>query len=147
MFHVLIGGAGSCHTINSNNLDNPHQSALENGHSTETAFLHFKNEIHPSLSCGEPTALVLLDLSAAIVPKRFISYLSHPFQALKIGSTVSELRGLLFGVPESSVLGPLLLFLDTTPFSMAIGKHPKIKFYFYAENTQLFVHMSHKKAA
>ena len=51
--------------INSNNLDNPHQSAYKTGHSTETALLHIKNEIHTSLSCGEPTALVLLDLSAA----------------------------------------------------------------------------------
>ena len=49
--------------INSNNLDNPHQSAYKTGHST--GLLHIKNEIHTSLSCGEPTALVLLDLSAA----------------------------------------------------------------------------------
>ena len=49
----------------SNNLDNPHQSAYKTGHSTETALLHIKNEIHTSLSRGEPTALVLLDLSAA----------------------------------------------------------------------------------
>ena len=32
---------------------------------TETAVLHIKNEIHLSLSRGEPTALVLLDLSVA----------------------------------------------------------------------------------
>ena len=51
--------------INSNNLDNPRQSAYKSGHSTETALLLIKNEIHLSLSRGEPTALVLLDLSAA----------------------------------------------------------------------------------
>ena len=28
--------------INSNNLDNPHQSAYKTGHSTETALLHIK---------------------------------------------------------------------------------------------------------
>ena len=32
--------------INSNNLDNPRQSAYKSGHSTETALLHIKNEIH-----------------------------------------------------------------------------------------------------
>ena len=48
-----------------NHLDNPHQSAYKAGHSTETALLSIKNEIHLSLSKGEPTALVLLDLSAA----------------------------------------------------------------------------------
>ena len=40
------------------NLDNPYQSAYKAGHSTETA-------VHFSLSRGEPTSLVLLDLSAA----------------------------------------------------------------------------------
>ena len=49
--------------INNNKLDNPHQSAYKPGHSTETALLSIKNEIHLSLADGEPTAL-LLDLSA-----------------------------------------------------------------------------------
>ena len=32
---------------------------------SETALLSIKNEVHLSLACGEPTAIVLLDLSAA----------------------------------------------------------------------------------
>ena len=32
--------------INTNNVDNPHQCAYKTGHSTETALLHIKNEIH-----------------------------------------------------------------------------------------------------
>ena len=51
--------------INSNILDIPHQSDYKTGYSTEAALLHIINEIHLSLSCGEPTVLVLLDLSAA----------------------------------------------------------------------------------
>ena len=35
--------------INSNNLDIPHQSEYKTGHSTKTALLHIKNEIHLSL--------------------------------------------------------------------------------------------------
>ena len=112
--------------INSNNLDNPHQSAYKTSHSTETALLHIKNEIHTSLSRGEPTALFLIDLSATFnkidhdtllkclkswfgvcstALKWFSSYLNHRFQAIKIGSTLSELHELLFGVPQGSVLG------------------------------------------
>ena len=47
--------------INSNNLDNPRQSAYKSGHSTETALLLIKNEIHLSLSRAycEPTASLL----------------------------------------------------------------------------------------
>ena len=151
--------------INSNNLDNPRQSAYKSGHSTETALLYIKNEIHLSLSLGEPTALVLLDLSAMFdtighttlfnclkswfgvcdrALKWFTSYLSHRFQAVKIGSTLSELHELLFRVPQGSDLGPLLLSLYTTPLSKVIGTHPDIKYHFYADDTQLFIHMSHK---
>ena len=46
-------------------LDNSYQSAYKSGHSTETALLSIKNDIHLSLSLGEATALVLLDLSVA----------------------------------------------------------------------------------
>ena len=51
--------------MDSHDLGNTFQSAYELGHSTETALLCIKNEIHLSLSKGMPTALVLLDLSAA----------------------------------------------------------------------------------
>ena len=44
--------------INSNNLDNPHQSAYKTGHSTETALLPIKNEIH--LLCQVGSLLHLL---------------------------------------------------------------------------------------
>ena len=78
--------------------------------------------------------------------KWFTSYLSLHFQAIKIGSTLSELHELLFGVPIDSVLGPLL-FSYTTPLSKVIGMHPDNKYHFYADDTQLFIHMSHKNAA
>ena len=48
--------------INSNNLNNPHQSAYKTGHSTETALLHIKNEIHLSLSPGEAMHLSYLSV-------------------------------------------------------------------------------------
>ena len=107
--------------INNNKLDNPHQSAYKPGHSTETALLSIKNEVNLSLARGEPTALVLLDLSAAIdhnillgylkswfglggtVLRWFASYLSNRCQAIKIGSTLSELSNLIYGVPQGSV--------------------------------------------
>ena len=127
--------------INSNNLDHPHQSAYKTGQSTETVLLHIKNEIHTTLPPGKPTALVLLDLLAAfdavdhdtllkclkswfgvcsIAPKWFSSYLNHRFQAIEIGSTLSELHELLVGVPQGSLLSHLLFSLYTTPLSKVI---------------------------
>ena len=48
------------------NLENPFQLAYKASHSTETVLLFMKNEVHLSSSRGEPTALLLLDLSAAL---------------------------------------------------------------------------------
>ena len=111
------------------NLGNPYQSAYKAGHSTETALLSIKNEVHLSLSRGEPTALVLLDLSAAFntidhstllsclhiwfsisgsIVEWFTSYLTDRYQSMTISSTLSDVCKLLFGFPQGSVLGPLL---------------------------------------
>ena len=154
--------------INNNKLDNPHQSANKPGHSTETALLSIKNEVHLSLARGEPTVLILLDLSAAFdtidhnillgylkswfglggtALRWFASYLRNRCQAIKIGSTLSELSNLIYGVPQGSVLGPLLFSLYTTPLSKIIRLHLHIKFHFYADGTQLYIHLSHKNAS
>ena len=154
--------------IHVHSLDNPYQSAYKTGHSTETALLSIKNEVHLSLSQGEPTALILLDLSAAFdtidhstllhclqtwfgirgsVLKWFTSYLSERYQSVKIGSTLSNLCKLLFGVPQGSVLGPLLFSLYTTPLSLIIGKHKGVKFHCYADDTQIYIHLSQNNSS
>ena len=75
---------------------------------------------------------------------KWFSYLSHRFQAIKIGSTLSELHELLFGVPQGSVISPLLFSQYTTPLSKVIRRHSNIKFHFYADDNQLFVHLSYR---
>ena len=42
---------------------------------------------------------------------------------------------------------PLLLSLYTTPGSKIIGLHPDVNFHFYANDTQLYVHLSHKNTS
>ena len=46
-------------------LTNPYQPAYKTGHLTETAPFSLKYKVHLFLSKGEPTALVLPDLSVA----------------------------------------------------------------------------------
>ena len=43
-------------------------------------------------------------------------------------------------------MGPLLFSLYTSPLSTLIGKHKGVNFHFYANNTQLYVHLSHMNA-
>ena len=50
-------------------------------------------------------------------------------------------------MPQGSVHGPLLLSLYTTPLIKVTGTHPDNNCHFYADDTQLFIHMSHKNAA
>ena len=149
--------------MDSHDLSNTFQSVYKVGHSTETALLCIKNEINLSLSKGMPTALVLLDLSAAfdtidhdtllsclsarfsfagIALKWFRSYLQDHFHSVKIGSTLSNLFKLSFRVHQGSVLGPRLCSLYTTPLGQVISKYTGVKHHFYADDTHLFIHLS-----
>ena len=110
-----------------------------------------KNEIPLALSKGMPTALMLLDLSVAFdtidhdtlltclsarfgfagsALKWFRSYFQDRFQSVKIGSSLSNLFKLKFGVPQGSVLGPLLFSLYTTPLGQVIRKYTGVKYHF-----------------
>ena len=60
---------------------------------------------------------------------------------------MSDVCKLLFGVPQGSFLGPLLSSLYTTPLSLIISKHKGIKFHFYADDSQVYIHLSQKNAS
>ena len=130
--------------ININGLTNASQSAYKQFHSTETALLKVHNDINLNIDNGKVTALILLDLSAAfdtighdILITRlstwygisgtalswFTSYLTDRRQAIKIGNCFSDMLPTSCGVPQGSVLGPLLFTLYTTPLSSVIQSH------------------------
>ena len=48
----------------------------------------------------------------------------------------------MFDVPQRSVLGPVLFSLYTTPLSKIISAYETIKFDFYADDTQLYIHLT-----
>ena len=71
----------------------------------------------------------------------FKSYLSNRVQCIKIGLILSDAKKLLYGVPQGSLLGPILFSLYTNP--LIIQNHPGISFCFYADDTQLYVHFTY----
>ena len=84
---------------------------------------------------------------SGVVLDWFKSYLSDRVQCIKIGSILSDAKKSLYGVPQGSVLGPILFSLYTTPLSKVLQNHPGISFQFYADDTQLYVHLTHKNVA
>ena len=145
--------------INSSNTSNQYQSAYRKFHSTETALLKIHNDIVASMDAGKVIALTLLDLSAAfdtidhtillrrldnwfgVIGKalnRFESYLTGRCQRIKLDDCLSSKADLKFGVPQGSILGPLLFTRYTTPLRSMICEHA-ISHHLYADDSQLYV--------
>ena len=68
----------------------------------------------------------------------FLSYLKGRVQSLQIGSTFSLEQNLLFGVPQGSVLWPVLFTIYTTPLGRIIQRYGWT-YHLYADDTQLYM--------
>lgn len=145
-------------SVNFNHL----QSAYRQHHSTETALLHTLNNIYCSSDIGKPTVLVSLDLSAAfdmiehnILLHRLYtsfgisgaafswlnSYLSGRSQCVRAGHSSSSYTTCQTGVPQGSVLGPLLFSLYISPIG-SIARELGVSLQQYADDTQLYISTS-----
>ena len=142
-----------------NGLYEVYQSAYKQFHSTETALLRVQNDLLKAVDESGGAILVLLDLSAAfdtIDHEKLLallkssfgveesalewirSYLSGRKQSVLINGVSSDDLHLKWGVPQGSVLGPILFTVYTTPLASIIRRHG-LDFHLYADDTQLYI--------
>ena len=145
--------------VNNNNLNEPLQSAYKQYHSTETALIRVHNDILTAIDKRRTVILLLLDLSAAFdtvdhdillfrLQQRFgvtgkpllwfKSYLSNRMQFVSVDGAASSDHALQCGVPQGSVLGPILYVLYTSPLSDIVKKF-NLSYHFYADDSQLYL--------
>lgn len=132
------------------------QSGFRQGYSCNTALLNVTDDIFCASDRGDLTALVLLDFSKAFDTIKHSllfrilnylafgesaiallkSYLSNRNQYVEIDGIRSSCREINQGVPQGSVLGPLLFSIYTTKLLTVITHS---NYHQYADDTQIYI--------
>ena len=149
--------------LQQHNLLGSHQSGFRSGHLTETAFLAVTDALATARASSLSSVLILLDLSAAFdkVNHQLLtsslaeldisgtalswiaSYLADRSYQVAWRGSVSAPHPLLTGVPQGSVLGPLLFSHYTKSIGSVVKSHG-FSYHCYADDTQLFLSFPHR---
>ena len=141
--------------VNKNNILSKNQYGFRNKHSTATAIVDFNEKLSSAIDSGFYTIGIFLDLAKAFdtinheillkklehygirgVPlKWFESYLTNRKQFVQYYNAKSKLHQINCGVPQGSILGPLLFLLYINDIC---SSSDKLSFTLFADDTNLF---------
>ena len=142
----------------SNGIHEIMQSSYKKFHSTETALTTVQDDFLMAVDKRKAVLLLMLDLSAAFdtvdhdilinrlkirlgiggtALKWFQSYLTNRKFSVRIKEKSSKFVNLNCGVPQGSVLGPILFTVYTLPLGDIIRKHD-VPFHLYADDSQKY---------
>ena len=145
--------------LNLNDLHCPVQSGYRPHHSCETLLVRMTNDIRIAMQAGNIVIVILLDLSSAfdtidytvLLEKLekdfgicgpaldwFSSYLHGRSFCVNIDYSFSNFFCLLFGVPQGSLLGPILFILYIKQLQIIAAKYG-LSVQFYADDSQLYI--------
>jgi hypothetical protein len=144
--------------LDSNNLNISHQSGYKKRHSTETLLVRVVNDLLIASTENKATVVMLLDLSAAFDTvdhdkllailrhelgitgtawKWFHSFLTGRCQKVRVDGTESYEVIIKFGVPQGSVLGPVLFNLYIRSLYSTV-KNLTFAIHGYADDHQVY---------
>ena len=144
--------------VTKNNLIYEFQSGFRGNFSTDTCLIHLTDHIKKNTSKGLYTGMITLDLQKAfdtvdleilcqklsvigvVSVEWFRSYLSDRTQMVNVNNTSSDFQKITCGVPQGSILGPLLFLCYVNDMSMSISGECKLML--YADNSAILY--SHK---
>ena len=85
---------------------------------------------------SSPACALFFGIQSIAAFQWFHSHLSDRYQSTSVNNSSSSPSQLMYGVPQGSVLGPILFVLYTTPLSDIIANH-SVNHQLFADDTQL----------
>ena len=108
---------------------------IKDGYYTRVAYIDFKRAFDSVCHSKLIYKLSMLGISGSLLAV-LMSYLSNRTQQVKLENTLSETKNIISGVPQGSVLGPILFVLYINDLSNIFDDSVKSKY--FADDAKLY---------